>query len=137
MDGILSENEIVWEYDPDIGFVADPYIDGLASVIYEYVVLPATMPDDVDDCIAYAYIEDNADYEFEAAQMLENMGVRNLEGMKGFVWRRKAAWIDVVVSCEDEYGDTQYGRCAMPVDATLIIAPQGWSQNPDPDIPII
>lgn len=130
-------NELIWEYDPDEGFRADPMIEAMAPVIEEYVVLPDAMPDDIDDTLAYAYIEDDADYEYEAAEMLENM-VRDLESMTGlFVWHRPAGWIDVVVSCEDEYGDTRYGRCAMSVDAEIVVAPMGWREGRYPGIPIL
>lgn len=131
-------NEIIWEYDPDDGFLAEPMIDTLAPVIEEYVVLPDAMPDDIDDTLAYAYIEDDADYEYEAVEMLERMGLRDLERNTGlFVWRRQAGWIDVVVSCVDDYGDTRYGRCAMSVDAEIVVAPIGWREGKYLSVPII
>lgn len=130
--------ELIWEYDPDDGFRADPMIETMAPVVEEYAVLPEAMPDEADDELAYAYIEDRADYEFESAEMLEGMGIRELETMTGlFVWRRHAGSIDVTVSYTDRYGDTVYGRCGMPVDAEIIVAPVGWREGRYPQIPII
>ncbi len=124
MDGTSPIYDLIWYYKGV--FRWEEFADSVAPVLPEYAVLPDNLPEELPDDAQEAHIENEADYTYESVEALIRMGIKDLDGMKGFVWSRPAGWLDVVMSYTDEYGELEYGRYPVDLNVRISIVPEGW-----------
>ncbi len=125
MDGdSRRHNDLIWFYRNR--FCWDEFVDTFADVIPEYAIMPDSLPEEASEEAQEAYVENEADYTYESEELLLRMGIRDLDGRKGFVWGRPAGWLDVVMRYTDRNGEDVFERYPLFVDARIIIAPEGW-----------
>ena len=118
IEGLIDREYIEYLYEGRFSF--NLFLDRVVPILHECIESPSLEAtcDDAD-----AFIEDETDYSYELEEMLERMGMRKYDGLKGIDKEFDCTYIEAVTVENTDCG-IRYARFPVNVLATIRIRPE-------------